>query len=336
MKIVFLRAVVLLGASLLCQCSGSGDRGVAEKAKQAESIARGLYEFDAKNVLHPDFSGANALAHVQAQVDFGPRPSGSENLEKCRVYLEKTLLASGWEVQRQSFEDYTPKGNIKFHNVRARFPMKDSETWKRSTAALICSHYDTKLFSGFNFVGANDAGSSTGVLLEMARVLAKNPKVAQFVELVFFDGEEAVVEYTMDPRTRLPKDGLYGSRYYVDQLKKLPPDQLPLTMILLDMVGEKNLQIRIPADCPAPLTQGLLASAKELGYGDHFGQSASSIVDDHLPFLVARIPAIDIIDLDYPTWHTQGDTVDKLSPESLEMSGRATLLFLEKYVLGGH
>jgi hypothetical protein len=274
MKSAFLHALILLGVSLLCQCSGSGERGTAQKVKEAESIARGLYAFDPKNVLHPDFSGANAMAHVQAQVDFGPRPAGSENLERCRQYLEKTLQQCGWETQRQSFEDYTPKGNIKFHNVRARFPIKDSETWKRSTAALICSHYDTKLFNGFSFVGANDAGSSTGVLLEMARVLAKNSKVAQFVELVFFDGEEALVDYTMDERTRLPKDGLYGSRHYVDQLKKLPPDQLPLAMILLDMVGEKNLQIRIPADCPAPLTEGLLDSARELGYGDHFSLPA--------------------------------------------------------------
>src|SRR3982751_1041954 len=148
--------------------------------------------------LWEQVSGEKALAHVQQLVDLGPRPSGSGALEKTRGYLEKQLQAAGWKVARQSFVDVTPRGKVTFTNLIATFGDKADPQF------LLCSHYDTKVYDTVRFVGANDGGSSTGLLLELGRVLAGDPAMARRVELVFFDGEEAVVNFT-------DTDGLYGS-----------------------------------------------------------------------------------------------------------------------------
>ncbi len=311
--------------------------GCREEAKVKEVVetAKGLYQYDPTQAVHKFFSGAKAMEYVQAQVDIGPRPSGSEGAERARQHLETTLKSLGWETQRQEFTDYTPKGNIKFANVRARFPMPGSETWRRNAGLLVGSHYDTKLFSAFPFVGANDAGSSTGALLEMGRVLSMRPALAQFVELVFFDGEEALVSFDSD-QFGLPKDGLYGSRHYVKELRKQPMEQAPLGLLLLDMIGEKDLRVELPQNSHPGMRQGILAAAAELGYQKHFaeGPTSTGITDDHLPFHVAGLPTVDVIDINYSVWHTQGDTMDKLAPESLEMAGRTALLAIEKTFLG--
>src|SRR5690606_34997487 len=121
--------------------------------------------------------------------------------------------AAGWEVRRQEFEDRTPRGPVRFANLRARFSESGGgDPWARGVESLVASHYDTKLFDDVAFVGANDAGSSTGLLLELARAAAAYRDFAKRLELVFFDGEEAVVQYTAT-------DGLYGSRYYARQLR---------------------------------------------------------------------------------------------------------------------
>src|SRR6185436_12087352 len=124
-----------------------------------------------------EFSGEKALAHVQAMVDLGPRPPATEEIEKTRVYLSKQLELSGWKVARQVFSDNTPRGKVEFVNLIATFAGKDS-----APSFLVCSHYDTKTFDTARFVGANDGGSSTGVLLELARVLAGRPDLARKVE----------------------------------------------------------------------------------------------------------------------------------------------------------
>ncbi|HYJ05996.1 MAG TPA: M28 family peptidase, partial [Chthoniobacterales bacterium] len=154
-----------------------------------------------------DFSGEKALVHVQAMVDFGPRPAGSEAIEKTRAYLTRQLELFGWKVERQGFADETPRGKVEFVNLIATFGGKES-----APSFLLCSHFDTKTFDNVQFVGANDGGSNTGVLLEMARVLAGLPDLARKVQLVFFDGEEAYVSFT-------DTDGLFGSRYFAKQLE---------------------------------------------------------------------------------------------------------------------
>ncbi len=141
----------------------------------------------AKIKIWEELSGEKALVHVQRLVDFGPRPSGSEAIEKSRHYIEDQLRRSGWQVKRQAFTDDTPRGKVQFVNLIAQFP----DQGNTAPLFLLCSHYDTKTFDTIKFVGANDAGSSTGLLLELARVMGQHPNLAGKIELVFFDGEEA-------------------------------------------------------------------------------------------------------------------------------------------------
>src|SRR5436305_9895287 len=156
-----------------------------------------------------EFSGEKAFAHVQRLVDFGPRPSGSKALENSRAYVENELKASGWQVTRQAFTDDTPRGKIHFLNLVAQF----SDHGKRTSPSfLLCSHYDTKMFDTIRFVGANDGGSSTGLLLELARVIGQHPNLARKIELVFFDGEEAYDHFS-------ETDGVFGSRHLAKQLQ---------------------------------------------------------------------------------------------------------------------
>src|SRR5437763_4512172 len=163
----------------------------------------------AETKIWEEFSGEKAFAHVQRLVDFGPRPSGSKALENSRAYVENELKASGWQVTRQAFTDDTLRGKIHFLNLVAEF----SEHGKRTSPSfLLCSHYDTKKFETIRFVGANDGGSSTGLLLELARVLAMSPALAAKIELLFFDGEEAFEDFTAT-------DGLYGSRHFAEDLR---------------------------------------------------------------------------------------------------------------------
>src|SRR5262249_28098277 len=124
---------------------------------------------DAK--IWEEFSGEKALAHVQRLVDLGPHPAGSDAIEKARNYIEEQIRRSGWQVTRQAFTDDTPRGKIHFVNLIARF---SGDANAGSPSFLLCSHYDTKLFETIRFVGANDGGSSTGLLLELARVLGQH------------------------------------------------------------------------------------------------------------------------------------------------------------------
>jgi glutaminyl-peptide cyclotransferase len=265
-----------------------------------------------------DFSGEKALAHVQAMVDFGPRPPGSEAIEKTRAYLIKQLEGAGWKVERQAFSDETPRGKKQFVNLLATFGAQNAPSF------LACSHYDTKTFDNARFVGANDAGSSTGVLLELARVLAVRPDLANKVELVFFDGEEAYEAFT-------DTDGLYGSRYFAKQLAAQGKAKLFRGGLLFDMVGDKSLTITLPPDSPPELARDIFASADALNLRKHFTYFDRDITDDHTPLNEIGIPVIDLIDFDYSPWHTPEDTIDKLSAESLRITGAVTSYYLAQF-----
>lgn len=262
-----------------------------------------------------DFSGEKALAHVQAMVDLGPRPPGSDAIEKTRTYLIKELEAAGWKVERQIFSDETPRGKVQFVNLIATFGNQASPSF------LACSHYDTKTWDNGRFVGANDAGSSTGVLVEMARVLAGRPEIARRVELVFFDGEEAYEAFT-------ETDGLYGSRYFAKQLVAQDKAKSFRGGILFDMVGDKSLTITLPPDSPPDLARDIFASADALNVRKHFTYFDRDVTDDHTPLNEIGIPVIDLIDFDYPPWHTLEDTIDKLSAESLRITGSVACYYL--------
>lgn len=299
------------GAILVClafaavSCDGSGGR--ASKDSGAK--------------LWDDFSGETALRHVQQLVDLGPRPPASEAIERARVYITQQLEGCGWSVTRQEFEDGTPHGKIRFANLIATFGAT-----KSVPSFLLCSHYDTKTFEPARFVGANDGGSSNGVLLEAARVLAQHPELARKVELVFFDGEEAYVSFT-------ETDGLYGSRYFAKQLAASGRAKEFRGGILFDMVGDKSLTVTLPPDSPADMVRGIFAAADALNVRKHFTYANGGILDDHTPLNQIGIPTLDLIDFEYPPWHTPDDTMDKLSAESLRIVGAVALRYLREGAL---
>ena len=262
------------------------------------------------------FSGKKALEQVQALVDLGPRPAGSEALEKSRTYIEKQLQSAGWKTSRQSFSAQTPRGLVTFINLIARFGDRAAPDF------LLCSHYDTKTFDTVKFVGANDGGSSTGLLLELGRVLSQDPARARRVELVFFDGEEAFENFT-------DSDGLYGSRFFARDLT----DKKFKGGILFDMIGDSSLDVTLPPDSPRPLARGIFDAAEKLKVRDHFTYFSGQILDDHTPLNAAGIPTIDLIDFDFAWWHTAGDTMDKISAESLQIVGQVALRYLAEEAL---
>jgi hypothetical protein len=268
------------------------------------------------------FSGEKALAHVQSLVDLGPRPPRSQALEKSRGYIEKQLAQWGWQITRQSFTDDTPRGKIEFVNLIARFRKGQSDA-KPVPLFLLCSHYDTKLFDDFRFVGANDGGSSTGLLIETARVLAQQPALAAKIELVFFDGEEAFETFS-------GRDGLYGSRHFAAELEKENTVGQFRGGILFDMVGDRSLNITLPPDSPSSMARDIFAAAEALKYREHFTYFDRGITDDHTPLNAIGIPTIDLIDFDFPWWHTADDTMDKLSAESLETVGKVAIYYLSE------
>lgn len=276
---------------------------------------------DLTRKIWKEFSGNNALAHVQAMVDFGPRPPGTPAIEKTRDYLVKQLELFGWKVARQPFTNTTPRGKIEFVNLIATYGGKDV-----APSFVVCSHYDTKTFETATFVGANDGGSGTGALLELARVLALRPDLARKAELVFFDGEEAYEAFS-------ETDGLYGSRYFAKQLAAENKIKQFRGGILLDMVGDRSLTITLPPDSPAEMVRDIFASAEALNLRKYFTYFDRDILDDHTPLNEIGIPTIDLIDFDFPAWHTPEDTIDKLSAESLQTVGAVVSYYLSEMAL---
>jgi len=269
-----------------------------------------------------EFSGEKALAHVQRLVDLGPRPPGSEAIETSRNYIENQLRLSGWQVTRQAFTDDTPRGKVQFVNLIARFPGHGSTV----PSFLLCSHYDTKTFDTIRFVGANDSGSSSGLLLELARVLGQHPNLAAKIELVFFDGEEAYEHFSEN-------DGLYGSRYFARQIADSKTAKQFRGGILFDMVGDSSLNITLPTDSPSEMARDIFASAEALKLRRYFSYFDREMTDDHTPLNAIGIPTIDVIDFDFAWWHTADDTIDKLSAQSLQIVGSVALYYLSEFVL---
>ena len=265
----------------------------------------------------PAFDGGKALDHVRAIVAFGPRPPGSAAAEETRRYIRAQMSAIGVQVADQPFDAKTPAGQVKMVNVRATIP------GARPERIIIAGHYDTKIFREFRFVGANDAGSSAAFLIEMARVL-KARRNAWTVELLFLDGEEAFVDWY------LGDDHTYGSRHYVEAARQAGDLGRIKAMILVDMIGDRDLRIQRESNSTAWLTDAIWAAARVLGHEDVFAPGPFSVEDDHLPFLQAGVPAVDLIDLDYPPWHTADDTLDKVSARSMETVGKVLVAALPK------
>ncbi len=258
------------------------------------------------------FDGRAAFAHVERLVGFGARPAGSAALARARRYIVEELKKAGAQVREQAFTASTPDGPIRMVNVIAELPGRRPET------ILIGGHYDTKFFANFTFVGANDGGSSSGFLLELARALGSRRREFTYW-IVFFDGEEARREWS-------PTDGIYGSRHLVASLERDGRARRVRAALVVDMIGHRRLTIRRDPTSTTWLTDLVWGSARRLGQQAHFLDEPLAVEDDHVPFLKAGIPAALLIDFDYdPYWHTPEDTLDKLSPQSLEVVGDVLL-----------
>jgi glutaminyl-peptide cyclotransferase len=257
------------------------------------------------------FDGGRAYEHMRQMVSFGPRPAGSPAIERTRTYITDQLKALGVTVTQQAFDAKTPIGTIHMVNLIGTIP------GARKERIALAGHYDTKLFKEFRFVGADDGGSSAAMLIEMARVL-KARRNTYTVELLFLDGEEATLRDWNDR----DMDHTYGSQYYVDTAKKAGTLASLKALVLVDMVGDRDLRIMRETSSTRWLTDTIWATAKRLGYGSIFVDSATEISDDHIPFLKAGAPAVDVVDLDYPAWHTANDTLDQTSARSLETVGK--------------
>lgn len=316
-------AIVLLVPFLLLGCPSTTN-------KPGDGVASASPASPAKS----DFDGNRAFEHVRKQVEFGPRPAGSAELEKTRNYMIEQLKSYGLNVTTDEFHATTPIGERRMVNVTAELPGESNQV------VIIASHYDTKYFKELKFVGANDGGASTGALLEVARVMAagkqKRPLTYWFV---FFDGEEAFCfdwdechnPNPADPKTPLP-DHTYGSRRYVAQLIEKQELKRVRAMILFDMMGYKNLRLGRDDMSTAWLQDIVWQTAKQLGYGAHFVDAREGVGDDdHGPFLRAGVDALDIIQLSsYEPWHTKEDTLDKISAKSLKIVGDAVIVSLPK------
>ena len=274
----------------------------------------------------PAFDGQRAFEHVRRMVETGPRPAGSAALAKTRQYIVGELQSAGLAVTTDEFEARTPVGKRRMANVVAELPGESPEI------VIIASHYDTKLYKEFRFVGANDGGSSTGVLIELARSLASAGKPRLTYRFVFFDGEEAFCKSWDECTTPDGPDNTYGSRHYVEKLKAAGEKDRVKAMILLDMVGYTNLRLARDDMGTAWLADIVWETGRQLGYGAQFVEGLEGVGgDDHVPFLRAGVSAIDIIQLNsYPHWHTPQDTLDKISPRSLQIVGETVLASLPR------
>jgi glutaminyl-peptide cyclotransferase len=264
------------------------------------------------------FNGERAFADLKTIVGFGPRPAGSEALAKTRAYIVAELQKVGLKAELDEFEASTPRGRKKMTNIRAV-----RAGTKPETIALV-GHYDTKIFDNMDFVGANDGGSSAAWVLEMARA-TQDLRLQHSLEFVFFDGEEAVVDWT-------ETDSLYGSKYDVDRRVKAKTLSQLKAVILVDMIGDKDLAIKREEQSTPWLTDAIWKTAQSLGHTREFPDAGHLIEDDHLPFIKAGIPAVDLIDFNYGPdhtyWHQAGDTLDKTSAQSLKTVGDVVYLSL--------
>jgi glutaminyl-peptide cyclotransferase len=251
-------------------------------------------------------SGERAFEDLRAMVAIGPRSAGSPGIQQTREFLKKQLAAVGLTATEQSFIADTPAGKVGMTNLIVTLP------GKRPDRIVIGSHYDTKPETGFVFVGANDGGSSTALLVELARVLKDKPREFTY-ELVFFDGEEAWGDWN--------SGNTFGSRHYVDAAKQAGTLSGVKAMILLDMIGERNVEIRQDLNSTSWLNDIFWRAAGKLGHQRTFVADTTAIEDDHMPFIKAGVPSIDLIDLDYTSWHTAADTLDKTDARSLKIVG---------------
>lgn len=261
----------------------------------------------------PHLDGAAAMQYVREVVAFGPRWVGSPGHEKTQNLLRSQLKADN--LEEDSFTASTPFGNLPMRNFIAKFPgTKDG-------IIVVAGHYDT-LYNRKDFVGANDAGSSTALLLQLAKDLRAQLKdgkrEGRSVWLVWFDGEEAFKKWSDD-------DSDYGSRHLAQKWQADGTLKQIAALLLVDMVADADLNIDRDSNSTEWLEDLIYKAASPYGYQSHFFVRTQPMEDDHTPFVELHVPSADLIDFNYgygnAFWHTKEDTVDKLSPKSLEITG---------------
>ncbi len=274
------------------------------------NLAAGLLAASLFGQTHT-FSGSEALSLTGRAVAFGPRPDGSPAIVKLRAWIRQQLASRGCEVSSDAFTAQTPDGPLPMENIVAKFPGKSGR------AIAITGHYDTKKLAGF--VGANDGGSSTGFLLELAAVLQKRPRTDD-IYLVFFDGEEAVRDWS-------ETDSVYGSRHLAAKWTADGTNRRLKALINVDMIGDKNIRILWDGNSVASVREMFWNTADTLGYSEYFPREGGPIEDDHMPFILEGVRAIDVINFvsQNTFWHTPKDTMDKLSARAFQVVGDVTV-----------
>jgi glutaminyl-peptide cyclotransferase len=269
-------------------------------------------------VFKPE-NGMQALSNVTDFVQAcTPRDAMTPGAERAAQWLKAKLIAHGLtNATIETFKDKTPLGEQAFHNVLAYIPGQSPKT------ILLLSHFDTKSGISPTFQGANDSGSSTGLLLELARLIKSAGTPRHTLQFAFLDGEECKVTFDA-------QDGLHGSRHLAKKLRREKREIV--AVILMDMIGDRDLRIQLPHNSTGTLRACALRAADATGDRAHIRLHDGVILDDHQPFLDAGFPAVDLIDFEYGDapgrnnfWHTSEDTLDKLSAESLSITGRIVL-----------
>ena len=267
----------------------------------------------------PRLDGSAAFKEVEGFVALGPKVAGSDGMEQAARHLASRLSSFGLRPTIDRFSDETPAGTTAFRNVLATVP------GEAEGIIVLASHTDTKGRLEGTFVGANDSGSSTGLLLELARLLNAQPWTGPDLMFAFLDGEECHTKYGLH-------DGLHGSRHLVEQLREQGRLKSVRAALILDMIGDRDLNITFPRNCSPELVSLAFQAAREEGRRYTFKLEDFNVLDDHVPFLNAGVPTVNLIDFQYGStpggneyWHTPEDTLDKLSPDSLELIGNVTL-----------
>lgn len=274
-------------------------------------LTAALFAVPAGGLAAPSWLGRRGYDYTRDLVAFGPRPPGSKAHERMETFILDHLRRDGAVIESDRFTASTPRGALPEHNIIAKFGPE------KGGILIVASHYDTKFLP--HFVGADDGGSSTGLLLALADVLAGRKNLRSPIWLVFLDGEEAVHKQWSDA------DSVYGSRHLADKFSASGLVPRIRALILLDMIGNKGVSIERDTNSTVWLQQFVASAAHRLGYSASFFRISNAIDDDHQQFLRVGIPSVDLIDLTYKYWHTPQDTMDKLSPSSFQIVGAVTL-----------
>ncbi len=307
---------ILAFAMTTCACTrqkGSADSPAQPNSPQAAPQVKAVA--DANVGPAPQVNGYRAFQYTREVVALGPRYVSSPGHTKVEAYLRSTLKSD--DLQEDKFTAGTPDGRFPMTNYIVEFPgTKDG-------VVVIAGHYDT-IYKRNDFVGANDGGSSTGLLLGLAdqfRSRLKNGKRAGYsVWIVWLDGEEAFRQWS-------DTDSTYGSRHLADKWKQDGTAAKIKAFILADMIGDADLNLDHDLSSTPWLVDLVYQAASRTGYQSHFFRRDVGMEDDHIPFKNIGVPVIDLIDFDYgynnAFWHTKEDTIDKLSPKSFEIVGSA-------------